>query len=451
MRALLGQQADDFLSALAGTPVAGLRVNTLKISVGQFRSRSPWPLEPIPWCPSGFTLVDEARPGRHPYHAAGLYYLQEPTAMAVTEALAPRPGEWVLDLAAAPGGKSTHIVSLMRDSGLLVANELEARRAGALVQNLERWGTRSALVTNAEPEALARRWGGMFDRVLLDAPCSGEGMFRKSEAACEAWSVEHVRGCALRQANALASAACMVRPGGWLAYSTCTFAPEENEAVIARFLGGHRDFALAPVSLAGADPGRPEWLPDGAHAALTGSIRFWPHRVRGEGHFVALLRREQGETPVREPARSSSAPRRVQRLWQSFAADTLESDPAAGAFLILSGDRLHALPADLPALEPIRTVHAGLWLGTLRGDRIQPSHSLALSLRPDEIGARLPRVDFEPDDGRVLRYLKGHPFDEAGPDGWVLVGVSGSALGWGRRTRGVVKNHYPRGLRWTDR
>src|SRR5438034_1324756 len=229
--ALLGAEAAEFLQALDKAPVAALRVNTLKTSVEAFRARAPWPLEPVPWCPSGFVVADDERPGQHPYHAAGLYYLQEPTAMAVAESLGPAPGEWLLDLAAAPGGKSTHLLSLMRDTGLLVANEIEARRTAALAQNLERWGVRSAVVVNESPERLAGTWRATFDRVLLDAPCSGEGMFRKLEAARQAWSLEHVRGCSLRQARALDSAAQLVRPGGWLSYSTCTFAPEENEAV----------------------------------------------------------------------------------------------------------------------------------------------------------------------------------------------------------------------------
>ena len=447
--ALLGAEAAEFLQALDKAPVAGLRVNTLKTSVEAFRARAPWPLEPVPWCPSGFVVSDDERPGQHPYHAAGLYYLQEPTAMAVAESFAPAPGEWLLDLAAAPGGKSTHLLSLMHDTGLLVANEIEARRTAALIQNLERWGVRNAVVANESPERLADAWRATFDCVLLDAPCSGEGMFRKSEAARQAWSLEHVRGCSLRQARALESAAQLVRPGGWLAYSTCTFAPEENEAVIGRFLDAHREFALAPIHLAGGEPGRPEWAGGESNPALMHAVRFWPHRVRGEGDFIALLRRVSAEAAGSATQHWDAAPRRVQALWRSFAAEHFSHDPALDRLLAMRGDRLYAVPAGLPTLAGLRVLRAGLWLGTQRGERFEPSHSLALALRPEEMGRRTTSLDFEPDDERLHRYLAGHPLDEPGENGWLLITVSGYPLGWGRRAQGIVKNYYPKGLRRT--
>ncbi len=447
MRVLLGAEADEFLNVLAQPAVAGLRVNTLKISAATFRAIAPWNLEPLPWRESGFVVGEEARPGQHPYHAAGLYYLQEPTAMAVAEALAPRAGELVLDLAAAPGGKSTHLLSLMCDDGVLVANEIEPRRTSALAQNLERWGARNVVITNEQPERLADQWGASFDRVLLDAPCSGEGMFRKSEAARAAWSEQHVHGCALRQARALDSAARLVRAGGWLAYSTCTFAPEENENVIARFLDSHHEFALTPIQLAGAERGRPEWVTANTRADLALTVRFFPHHVRGEGHFTALLRRVAGDAHEVEHAEWTPAPKRVQLLWQSFVRETFECDPARDAVLTLRGDQLFAAPSNAPSLDGLKMVCAGLWLGTARADRFEPSHSLALSLRSVEIGSKTMRLDFDPDDERLKRYLQGHPLDEAGANGWVLVSVSGFPLGWGRRAQGVLKNYYPKGLR----
>jgi 16S rRNA C967 or C1407 C5-methylase (RsmB/RsmF family) len=242
MEHLLGDEYGPFAASYDAPSSAGLRVNSTKISAEEFRLLSPFSLEPLPWVANAFVLASNVEspgrglampvmtPGRHHYHAAGLYYLQDPSAMVVAEMLDPRPGERVLDLAAAPGGKATHIVSLMRNEGLLVANEIHGQRAWDLAENLERWGARNAVITNESPERLADRFAGFFDRVLLDAPCSGEGMFRRSEAARREWSPELVHGCALRQSHILAQAARMVRPGGRLVYSTCTFAPGRTRA-----------------------------------------------------------------------------------------------------------------------------------------------------------------------------------------------------------------------------
>lgn len=453
MYTLLGADADAFLAALAQPSRAGLRVNTLKLTPDRLLDLLPSPLSPLPWCPTGFLVQGDEGLGKHPYHAAGLYYLQEPSAMAVAEALAPRSGELVLDLAAAPGGKATHLAALMGDEGLLVANEVETGRTRALAENLERWGVRQAVITNDDPRGLAERWGAVFDRVLVDAPCSGEGMFRKSQAALDQWSEKLVEGCAVRQRHLLDTAAELVCPGGWLAYSTCTFAPEENEAVIAAFLARHADFELRPLSLPGVDPARPDWLPaDLARPDLAHAARLWPHRVTGEGHFVALLQRGEGPPGAPPWSRVKAAPRPVQAAWRAFVSDTLGADPVEEAILTTRGAHVYALPTKALDLERVKTVRAGLWLGTLERDRFEPSHSLALALRSPEgegwEGTEGKRLDLRPDDERLRRYLQGHPLDEPGAPGWVLVTVSGYPLGWGRRTQGVVKNFYPKGLRW---
>ncbi len=453
MRALLGAEADAFLAALAQPPRAGLRVNTLKLTPDRLLDLLPSSLVPLPWCPTGFLVEGDEPLGKHPYHAAGLYYLQEPSAMAVAEALAARPGDLVLDLAAAPGGKSTHLASLMGDEGLLVANEVETGRTRALAENLERWGVRQAVITNDDPRRLAERWGAVFDRVLVDAPCSGEGMFRKSRAALDQWSERLVEGCALRQRHVLDTAAQLVRPGGWLAYSTCTFAPEENEALIAAFLARHPDFNLCPLALSGAAPGRPGWLSDDlARPDLAQAARLWPHLVTGEGHFVALLQRAEGPKAATPWAQVKDAPRPVRAAWRAFVQATLGVDPVEDAVLTTRGAHVYALPTKALDVERVKTVRAGLWLGTLERDRFEPSHSLALALRSADaaggegLGAR--RLDFAPDDDRLRRYLQGHPLDEPGEAGWVLITVSGYPIGWGRRAQGVVKNFYPKGLRW---
>ena len=453
MRGLLGAEADAFLGALAQPPRAGLRVNPLKLTPDRLTTLLPASLAAVPWCPSGFLVQGDEALGKHPYHAAGLYYIQEPSAMAVAEALAPRPGELVLDLAAAPGGKATHLAGLMGDAGLLIANEVETSRTRALAENLERWGVRQAVITNDDPRRLAERWGPVFDRVLVDAPCSGEGMFRKSPAALAQWSERLVEGCSLRQRRLLDTAAELVRLGGWLAYSTCTFAPEENEAVIADFLTRHADFELVPLALPGAAPARPDWLPEGpARPDLAYAARLWPHQVAGEGHFVALLRRHDGPKAPPPLARVKDAPRPVRAAWRAFAAETLGADPVEDAVLTTRGAHVYALPTTPLDLERVKAVRVGLWLGTLERDRFEPSHSLALALRPPELegweGLEARSLDFAPDDERLRRYLQGHPLDEPGEPGWTLVAVSGYPIGWGRRAQGVVKNFYPKGLRW---
>jgi NOL1/NOP2/sun family putative RNA methylase len=444
MRNLLGPEAEALFAALAAPPVAGLRVNALKLSPEEFAGLSPWPLTPLPWCSSGFTLPADTAPGKHPFHAAGLYYLQDPSAMAVAEALSPRPGERVLDLAAAPGGKSTHLLSLMGDAGLLVANEVNRGRAAALLENLERWGATNAVVVSAEVSRLADAWGATFDRVLLDAPCSGEGMFRKSEEALAHWSEANVAACAVRQRSLLPDAARLVKPGGVLVYSTCTFAPEENEQTVAAFLDTHPDFALELLSLPGFQPGRPEWA-SSSHA-LGNAARLWPHRGVGEGHFVARLLRTGGDVE-RPRLMKLPAPTPSAKLWHAFREATLPRDPAAGRALAQYGSELYALPEGMPDVRGLRVLRAGLWLGTLKTRRLEPSHALALALTRED-AAEMNGLELPPDDPRALAYLQGSGLEAPGPDGWLVVTAAGFPLGWGKRSQGVINNHYPRGLRW---
>ncbi len=443
MQALLGAEYPVFAQAMQSHAEAGLRVNPAKIAPQDFVSRAPWPLEPVPWCAYGFHLPPDARPGRHPWHAAGLYYLQEPSAMAVAEALAPRPGERILDLAAAPGGKSTHIAALLGGTGLLIANEIHPQRARVLAENLERWGVTNAAITNETPDRLAAHFGAYFDAVLVDAPCSGEGMFRKSENARQDWSPATVQACASRQDAILRQAARMVRPGGRLVYSTCTFAPEEDEGTLARFLETHPDFEVLPLpQKAGFAPGLPDAV-SGAPASLKGCIRLWPHRLRGEGHFVAVLRRVDGaETPLPPPAKPR-LPREVQRYLQAWQAAALHGTPLEGS-LHLAGRRVYALPLGFPDLSGLRVLHPGLWVAEVRKNRIQPAHALALALKPEDA---LRTVHLPAQSDAVLAYLRGESLPLPGEAGWVLVCVDEFPLGWGKRSGKQLKNHYPRGLR----
>jgi NOL1/NOP2/sun family putative RNA methylase len=452
MAALLGDEYPAFAACYHATPIAGLRVNTLKRSVEAFRTAASFALRPVPWCPTGFMAPDESVSGKHPWHAAGLYYLQEPSAMAVAELLDPRPGECVLDLAAAPGGKATHIASLMGDQGLLIANEMHPHRAWDLAENLERWGARSAAITVETAERLAERLAGFFDRVLLDAPCSGEGMFRKSEAARREWSPALVSGCAVRQSAILEQAARLVRPGGRLVYSTCTFAPEENEAVIAQFLQTHEDFGLVePPRRPGCTPGRSDWIArrPGIRDAgdLSATVRLWPHSSPGEGHFIAVMHRRPTAAPAPPPRLwpADRLPRQAEQWYRAFCIAHL-ADLPANERLALVGSYLYALPPGLPELSGLRFLHPGWWLGTVKKDRFEPSHALAMGLRPADARRS---VNLSPDCPEAPAYLRGEGFHCTGDDGWLLVAVDGHPLGWGKRVNGFVKSHYPRGLRWT--
>lgn len=412
---LLGPEADAFLAALAAPPT-GLRVNTLRLSPDRFLALSPFELAPLPFPPEGFEVLGGPRPGRHPYHAAGLYYLQDPSAMAVAALVDPQPGEWILDLAAAPGGKSTHLAARLSGEGVLVANDVHRGRARELAGNLERFGVRNAVVTAERTERLVEYFGAVFDRVLLDAPCSGEAMFSKSEAARAEWSPAAIAGCARRQLDLLHDAAALVWPGGRLVYATCTFAPEEDEEVIARFLDADPDFELEALDgIPGAMPGRPDWVRSELRLEdLTKAVRLWPHRFPGAGHFIAGLRRVGGAGSARGrdrrggAGRARPAPGREQlSLLEAYARETLAADEGAGSWverlgpdrLVTLGPELYRLPEGVSFPAGLRLVRPGWWLGTLRKGRFEPSHALALAIRSEEVRET---IDFAADDPALL-------------------------------------------------
>ena len=428
MRGLLGPEADAFFASYDLPRAVGVRFHK-----GPDRTDLPFVLDPVPWAAHGYYYDPAARPGLHPWHDAGVYYLQEPSAMAPAALLDPQPGERVLDLCAAPGGKSTQLARAMEGRGILVCNEISPKRAKILSGNVERLGIANALVLNETPERLAERLPGWFDRVLVDAPCSGEGMFRKEDAAVTDWSEDTVAMCAVRQKAILDEAAGLLRPGGRLVYSTCTFAPEENEGVIAHFLANHPDYRIEAADAPYFAPGRPEWA-DG-NPALADTFRLWPHLLKGEGHFAAVLRRIDGETGE-IPAQQTE---RLPKEFAEFQREYLPDLPEGGALRF--GETVYLLPPDTPDLKGLRVLRAGLELGALRKGRFAPAHALAMWL--DTAGNTLP---LRADDPAVLRYLHGETLPcEA--SGWTLVQVDGLSLGWGKTTAGILKNHYPKGLR----
>ena len=354
--------------------------------------------------------------------------------MAPAELLDPQPGERVLDLCAAPGGKTTQLAGKMAGRGLLVCNEIHPKRAAILSSNVERMGIANALVLNEHPARLAERFPGFFDRILVDAPCSGEGMFRKHDAAGEDWSPETVAMCARRQAEILDSAAGMLRPGGRLVYSTCTFSPEENEGSVAAFLERHPDFEPEAVPAPHFAPGRPEWA--GGNPASAGCFRLWPHLLRGEGHFAAVLRRNGAEPGAAlSTEQGTELPKAAAALLEELEIRLPEGIP------IRFGDRIFLAPGELPTLRGLKVLRPGLELAELRKELAVPAHALALWAH----GAASCH-ELRADDPACAAYLRGEtlPTDARG---WTLVRVDGLSLGWGKGSVGVLKNHYPKGLR----
>lgn len=454
MKVLLGEESDAFLASYKEPPSSGLRVNTLKVSPEAFSQISPFPLTPIPWTKVGFTLPPECRPGTHPYHTAGLYYLQDPSAMAVTEVLDPQPGERILDLAAAPGGKTTHIAARMENQGLLVANDINYSRVRDLYNNIERWGAQNIVVVNETPQRLADHFGPFFDKVLVDAPCSGEGMFRKDPDAIYEWNPRMVESCANRQDEILDDAARMVRPGGRLVYSTCTFAPEEDESSVWRFLRTNPNFDLEEVDQReGFYPGRPDWFMEHDPAVieagpeiLSRTIRLWPHLGPGEGHFIAVMHNKE------VPAKSHYSPKYLQRstlsrefkaYFEAFAKETLNTDVFADE-LSLQGAFLYRVPADMPELQGLRVIHWGSWLGVFKTRRFEPSQAFVMGLSPEDVRHV---CDFPLEDPRLESYLRGEVLSQSGPDGWIMVAVDGYPLGWAKRVQSRLKPRFPRWLR----
>lgn len=471
MKVLLDSEYEDFMRSFGEARSFGLRRNPLKNAEQEFIGVMPFPLQKISWAREGFYYDAVSQPGRHVFHEAGAYYIQEPSAMAAVEALAPQPGERILDLCAAPGGKATQIAGRMQGEGLLVANEVIGERAKILSQNVERMGIANCVVCSETPERLAALFPAFFDRVLVDAPCSGEGMFRKEEAVRGEWSEEAVSLCAKRQAAILREAAKLVKPGGVLVYSTCTFSPEENEGTINAFLLEHKDYTIEEVPCGTLfSPGRPDWLEEAAEG-IERTVRLWPHRLRGEGHFVARLRRcgVAGAGEARSEESEAGAGKRFDRRktresgWKNgyraaleekelckLAWGFMEGELGIGEIwkkrhpgrLFRFGEQIYLIPDEMPPLAGIRVLRPGLHLLTEKKNRLEPSHALALSLLPDDIAKKC-----EISLAEALAWLRGESLVCGEERGWTALFCEGYCLGFGKASDGQMKNHYPKGLR----
>lgn len=445
MKRLLGEAGFFAYKQSLSQPVTrALRVNLLLRPDGSL----PCPIEGVgervPWAKGCCFVEGDARPGLSPLHEGGLFYLQEPSALSAVSVLAPQPGERVLDLCAAPGGKSTQIAGLMQGRGLLVCNEPVPSRAQILSRNVERMGVRNAIVTSAMPAQLAPRFPAFFDRILVDAPCSGEGMFRRQPEARDEWSAGSPRGCADRQLEILEAAAKMLAPGGELVYSTCTFNDTENEGVLARFTAAHPEFALEAFELPG--------LPSGSR----GYVHLYPHEIRGEGHFVSLLRKapdapgapENEEKPRRavKPARGRGEQAKKAQQPAIVVPEDVLAPGVSFDRLHAAGGSLWALPEgldDLSRLDGLRVLRTGLLLAHAEGRRAEPDHALAMALTPCE-AARTAELD----EAQALAYQAGETLELGDLEpGYTLLTLRGVSLGFGKQAGGVMKNHYPKGLR----
>ena len=517
IKAILKGDYPKFENAISGDKITALRLNTLKPSAMSGMKF----VDTVPWEEAARIYKDET-PGKHPFHEAGVYYIQEPSAMAPVHYLDPKPGEKILDLCAAPGGKSTQIACRMKDEGILVSNEIDKKRAQILSLNIERLGVRNALVTNMRPEKLSEVFEGYFDKILVDAPCSGEGMFRKNDEAVDNWSLENVRLCSRRQKDILVEAVKMLAPGGRLVYSTCTFAPEEDELQVYNLIS----MGLKPVDATlfdGMERGSSDYLKcvsdkdnkTGIYSdsfteddidymlfdeALSRcSVRLWPHRINGEGHFLAVFEKDgdidlnKGLYGINGRPKSVSADDikpfiefseaflnnisfvtedsvrksgdtkgdKKQKAGKKGGRGTKSSVKITGTFCgtpFMFGDQLYLAPEGMPGINGLTVMRPGLHIGTIKNGRFEPSHALALTLNPGDVkniyelsceaASKSAEGAYDADVSKTMQFIGGMSFREAGMEnGWYLVTISGYSLGWAKYAGGILKNHYPKGLR----
>lgn len=511
MQTLLQDDFDNFMSSYESQRYYGLRVNELKMNPSQWLELTPFAsrLKPIPWADNAFYYAEGDRPGKHPHYHAGIYYIQEPSAMVPVELLDVKPGHRVLDLCAAPGGKSTQIASKLKGQGVLISNDNAGERTKALAKNLELAGVRNALVLNEEPRSIANHFEGWFDRILIDAPCSGEGMFRKNESMIQEWEHYSVARCSSMQSEILDEVAKMVAPGGKIVYSTCTFSPEENEEQIARFLARAPQFSIVPIEPKwGWSSGQSSWvnseianqLSNEQLQSLDGTIRLWPHRTKGEGHFVAVLQKsgeskqpgtdnilstegsiiwqtdslmnkgneksphikagkrnssKKDKLPAKtNKAKNSMKEASIVQMWEEFAQNNLNLHVKIDYRAISYGSRIYLQPIDVPPLDGLKVVRAGWYIGEIKNNKFIPAHSLAMGLTSTE-AFRV--INLNSDSQLLQRYLKGETIfvdrddiqlkEHVQDNGYVLICVDTCPVGFGKYVSGMIKNEIPAGWR----
>ena len=459
MKEILGEDYEAFLAGFDGQRQYGLRVNTLKMNLEEFERIAPFHLKKVPWISNGYFYNAEDVPAKHPFYSAGLYYLQEPSAMTPASRLKVQPGERVLDLCAAPGGKATELGAALQGEGLLVANDINTARARALLRNLELFGISNSFVTNEPPHVLAERFPEFFHKIMVDAPCSGEGMFRKNPAVVDSWQEKGPEYFSKLQREIIVQAADMLLPGGMMFYSTCTFSPLENEKTITHLLKERPDMEVIPMEdYEGFAEGLTSYRGEVFDESCKLCRRIWPHKMSGEGHFMALLHKKNGvQQQVQQTVSQSSI------WWEKCKGLNKEQKAAAEDFfshvniaydekrIDVRGDNLYYLPAPKYDGRGLHFLRNGLFMGEFKKKRFEPSQPFALALHAQDFDQVL---DFPADDERLSRYLRGETLDvsdliagEKKRKGWQLVMVAGHPLGFGKLVNNNLKNKYPAGWR----
>lgn len=465
MRELLQEEFEEYKESFYKEHYSGLRVNRLKITPEEFLKISPFHLERIPFIENGFYYDGKKeQPAKHPFYHGGLYYIQEPSAMTPASLLPIEEGDKVLDLCAAPGGKSTELAAKLGGTGLLVSNDISNSRAKALLKNIELFGVRNAVVMSEAPSKLVTYFEGYFDKILIDAPCSGEGMFRKTPAIMKNWEEHGVEYYSELQKEIILLAAKMLKPGGKILYSTCTFSPEENEGTIQFLLNELPEFKVIHplqtsntvhgdgfsetlgrglVSYEGFDFGKPHWV-DGPEE-LKNAIRLWPHKMNGEGHFICLLEKKGQVEESFSVYHTNSKKAELSHEAKEFI-DELGFEIDKGQIEVRD-DKLYLLPKGLPDLKGLRILRTGLLLGEMKKNRFEPNQALAVALKKSEYRKV---IDLSVDDENVIKYLKCETLQIEGEheDGWNLICVEGFPLGFGKLTGNTLKNKYLSGWRW---
>ncbi len=457
IKELLGEEADKYFDCFSKPFYQGLRINTLKINREEFQNISPYEVKDISWTKKGFYYDAKDKPAKHPYYYAGLYYIQEPSAMAPATFLPVESHDKVLDLCAAPGGKSTELAAKLDSTGVLVTNDISGSRAKALLKNIELSGVKNAIVTNEAPFELAKHFEGFFDKILVDAPCSGEGMFRKDPAIIKNWEQYGVEYYSKLQREIITYAAKMLKPGGYMLYSTCTFSPEEDEGTLRYLMENEEGFTVEKIDYDFGDCGHVDWLKfveeykdkdNSPYECIKNARRLWPHKINGEGHFVALLKKSEDV--------ASGYPQ-IQTVRKSYAKDLpdefmefikhIDIDFDINRFIV-NKERIYYIPEFMLDVKGIKVLRNGLLMGEIKKNRFEPSQALACALKMQEYDNV---INFHVDDERVIRYLKGETVEFDGDysyNGWCLVGVDGYSLGFGKINKGTIKNKYLSGWRW---
>lgn len=431
---LMGDDADSFFKSLDQETNPGYRVNPLKEYVVTENAE-----DAIDYCQYGYYGNVN---GKSVEHQSGAIYSQEPSAMYVGEVADITPGDYVLDLCASPGGKTTHVASYMQNQGLLVTNEIDYKRAKVLVENVERFGIRNALILNENPNNLAKHFPRFFDKILIDAPCSGEGMFRKNNDAIKYWNAEYPVECAIRQKEIIEQAVKMLKPGGKIIYSTCTFAPEEDEQIV-EWMHDEFDFTIEPIrKYEGMVDGKPDWA--NGNQDLTNTVRLFPNHFKGEGHFISKLSsNDNGSAKKIKHRLQGNLTQDDKKLWDEFKQTNLVNfDPK---HLILFGDQLYSFDNTLPDLKGLKVMRPGLHLGTIKKKRFEPSYALALALHSDEV---VNRLEITEDDWK--QYVHGDTIscDQSLSKGWYQLIYKKQPVAFGKVVNGTVKNFFPKGLRF---